>query len=625
MRILLTVCLAVFSPALVSAEDAPGAVWRVAGGDIEIAFNQGATRPMGMKIRAVNAASEKAADTPLTYRRLAFEGLTIQSIEVRAPNRSIEAFTNGHLQYHGGVIIEARGKTLDLVDFRIRPHPDQPEQFELLDRDGRAWAVLDHGHFEFVDQADSLAVRYLNLTVNARLADFLGFPEATGRVIGTVGFRADVIVRGTDTLSARGQCSTPNWPTDPGFNADVALVAMGPDGAPGGISEMRCAGCNGSSGGPVVIAPNAKLANEGTADVPWWEQFSGSFTPYGNDQHPFLVWNLYRLDPEGRLEQIGVSGLKHAFFTVNTDCPCAGDNILWTGCTDTYSASTNDSQTYVGPRDEIIPSTGQWGRCNSFFDPDCDGQQEGFSTGGFQNRMQVLEQDLDPAANPDARYFMESWYVVRDDIDIFNTMGWREIDPTWNGSFWSFPAISDLVRGPVAEFWVNPLNPGPGARSTLVDTGEGQARVMVRVTDLGQETWRYDYAVVNHEFMRAATAGTEPNLELLSSQGFTRLAIPTAPDAMITGIDSARADRTRGADWTGSRDPDFVVWSDPGDTPLNWGRAFRFSFEADVAPVEGQAVLGVASGPPFQFEATTLVPGEPELIYTNGFEPIPAR
>jgi len=597
--------------------------WRVAGGEIEIEINQGMTKPLGLKISAVNALSEKAAATPLTYRSLSFEGLTIQSIGVRAPNKSIEAFTNGYLHYHGGLVVEAGGKTLDLVDFQIRPHPEHPEYFELLDRHGRAWATLDHGHFQFMDGSEALEVRYLNLTMNEQFADFLGVPEVEGAVIGTVSFRADVIVAAAEDPALLGQCASPNWPTAPNFDADVTLIAIGSDSGTSGVQQMRCQNCNGASGGPIVIAPDAKLANEGTADVPWWQQFTGPSPPYGNDQHPFLVWNLYRVDADGRLEQIGVSGLKHAFFTVNTDCPCSGSNILWTGCTDTYSASTNDSQTFVGPRDEIIPATGQWGRCNSLFDPDCDGSQEGFSTGGFQNRMRVFESDLADVANAGARYFMEGWYVVRDDVNVFNTMGWREVDPTWTGSIWRFPATTPLTQGSFAEFWVDSQSPGANESNTVVDTGEGLARVMVKVVDLEDGTWRYDYAVMNHEFMRAETVGTEPNLEISSSAGFAEFQVPVAAGVAVSAIDSARADRTIGADWLGTRKPAHVSWSDSGATPLNWGRAFRFSFIADAPPVEGQVILGAASGTPASFSVDILVPDVVESIFSDGFEQTP--
>ncbi|MCA1778143.1 MAG: hypothetical protein LC637_01810 [Xanthomonadaceae bacterium] len=602
------------------AEQKPTAnEWRVAGGQIQISINQGAIAPFGLEIEVVNALTDVAPKTPLMYRELSFEGLTIQSIGLRAPNQSIEAFTSGYLHYHGGLILRHQGRELDLVDFQIRPHPDHPEYFELLDRNGRAWAILDHGHFQFMQQASALEVRYLNLTVNQRFAEFLGYPEAEGRVIGTVGFRADVVTRAVEDPGLAGQCATPNWPTTVGFDADVAFIGMG-SAVGSGVQQMRCQNCNGQSGGPVVIAPDAKLENVGTADVPWWRQFTAPTDPYGNDQHPFLVWNLYRIDEQGRLEQIGASGLKHAFFTVNTDCPCSGGNILWLGCTDTYGASTNDSSTFLGPRDEIIPVTGQWGRCNSFFDPDCDGQQEGFSSDGFQNRMRVLEADLADGSNPGARYFMEGWYVVRDDVNIFNTMGWREVNPSWSGAGWGFPTISSLEQGAFVDFWVDPLNPAPGTGSTLVNTEEGVARVMVKVTDLGKKTWRYDYAVTNHDFMRTETAGQEPALEIVSNAGFSEFTVAVPAGAVISDIDSARADRTVGADWAGSRNEEGVTWVDGGSTSLSWGTTFRFSFVSNAAPARGEATLGVASGVPDSFRVSVLAPGVSEQIFADGFE-----
>ena len=71
----------------------------------------------------------------------------------------------------------------------------------------------------------------------------------------------------------------------------------------------------------VVIAPSATLRNVGTADVPWYPKFHTGVgetypQPYDRDQHPFLVWALYRQTGEV-FEQLAVSEAKHAFFTVN--------------------------------------------------------------------------------------------------------------------------------------------------------------------------------------------------------------------------------------------------------------------------------------------------------------------
>jgi hypothetical protein len=58
--------------------------------------------------------------------------------------------------------------------------------------------------------------------------------------------------------------------------------------------------------------------------VPWYSKFSGSFPPYNNDQHPFLVWNMYRV-ANGAIQQIGASGMKHAFLTINSNCLQPGE------------------------------------------------------------------------------------------------------------------------------------------------------------------------------------------------------------------------------------------------------------------------------------------------------------
>lgn len=603
------------------AEPQSSTVWRVAGGELVIELNQGVLSPLDIEVSSTRALGDSLPEHPLGYRRLRFEGLSIQQIGFSAPGGAVDEFFDGFLHYHGGLIIRIGNTALDLTDFRVAPHPQQGV-FQLLDREGKAWATLDHGHYELVDENSALELRHANLSMTSDMAELIGRPTLSGQVIGVAHFRAPVVSAGSLAPVRGSQCSSPNWPTAPGFEANVALTAMDAGGGFNPVHFLRCQDCNGESGGPVVIAPNATLQNVGSADVPWWHQFTSPQPPYGNDQHPFLVWNLYRLDGDGRFEQIGVSGVKHAFFSVNSGCPCAGGNILWTDCKDTYSASNNDLGTYLAPRGEIVPADGLWGRCNSLFDSDCDGDQETVTTDPFDNRLRVMEQDLDPLAYPGARYFVEAWYVVRDDIDIFNTMGWREVTPTWNGATWEFPVAGDFNEGPALDAWVNPAALTPGQDSVVLETADGNVRVSVAVTDLQNGTWRYHYGVMNHDFMRAGTAGSEPNLELLTNVGFNAMEVPRATTASVTDIGFARADRTRGQDWATTVQPDAVRWENPGDTPLNWGTAFRFSMVVDRPP--GLVTLRLfpdAAGAPLG--VTVLGPEPQELIFGDGFEADP--
>ncbi len=154
------------------------------------------------------------------------------------------------------------------------------------------------------------------------------------------------------------------------------------------MQYSRCSGCTGAGGnGQAVFTPSSTLRNNVnngstsatiagdplgtsaapyTADIPWYSKFSGNFAPYNNDQHPYLIWNLYRLNSDGSIAQIGRSGVKHAFLTLNTSCiENPGDShILGRGCADVYSVSNNDSNSALGPRSEIVPATnlgsGRW-------------------------------------------------------------------------------------------------------------------------------------------------------------------------------------------------------------------------------------------------------------------------
>ncbi len=123
---------------------------------------------------------------------------------------------------------------------------------------------------------------------------------------------------------------------------------------------------------------------------------------------------------------------------------------------------------------------------------------------------------------------------------------------------------------------------------------------------------------MNHELTRATTSGQEPDLEIETSTGFSAFSIPLRPDTVITGIDSARADRNTGQNWPGQRQGGELRWDDPGDTPLNWGRAFRFSILASGAPEPATGALEVDQSPSGVFYFPTLAPGS-DRLFGDGF------
>jgi len=269
-----------------------------------------------------------------------------------------------------------------------------------------------------------------------------------------------------------------------------------------------------------------------------------------------------------------------------------------------------------------VPDLGLWGRCNSIFDTNCDGGQDGpTAVGDYDRRMIVREAAIDPAANGGAQYFAESWYVVRDDVDIYSTMGHLVVLPAWDGSFnaWEIPATGAMTLGPVINRWVNPAAPGANASNVELDAAEGHVRVAVRVTAVGGGSFRYDYAVMNFDFARAVTQGAEPNLRVLSNRGFSAFRV-TANASSISAITFSDGDSAPGNNWNGVAGSGQVTWTAPAGASLDWGTLFLFSFVANAPPLPAPVTLTVADpGSPASYQVNAFAAAEAPM-FANGFE-----
>jgi len=424
-------------------------------------------------------------------------------------------------------------------------------------------------------------------------------------------------------------CTTPVWNGAMGAVTDVAMTSLGSSATMWGCSGS----CTGSSSSArVYFAPNATLQNVGSADVPWWDWLGGGnsapMPPYANRQHPLLVWNLYRIDGDGQLDQIGRSGVKHAWYSTNGTCGCSGGNILWAapnastqqGCTDTYSAGNNNESRRLGPRSEIVPKDAVWGRCGSVWDPDCDGLTVDPAMGAPVHRMLVRESDLAPALNPGAEYWLEAWYVVRDDAAHANNFRHGRGQTAWSGGSWSNFALAGGTQqpGPLLSTWIAQAPAGTRVLDRELVTAEGRVRLAVRATPLGDGRWRYDYALMNLDFARAQTQGSEPNLRVLHNYGFDRILLE-----IPAGLAIESSEWSDGAGlltpWAGERNGDRYGWAatEPAAS-LTWGSLLRLSLVANAAPVAASAELRIQEpGTPATLTLETLAPAE---LFGDGFE-----
>lgn len=470
----------------------------------------------------------------------------------------------------------------------LSPLSTNPMRFALRDSDGEIWFLLENGHPHAAADKQLLDVRVLSLRASPWLAISLKRPGLEQFLLGGAELKLPLRAPLAATTGLTCPPEPLRWPTL-GFNADVALELV-PE-----MFELRCQGCSETStDGLVAIAPGARLRNVGTADIPWFQMFSGTPAPYGADQHPFLVWNMYRLDTDGSLKQLGASAVKHAFFSTNSDCPCPGAPTLYAeGCTDEYDAFTNDIDSFLAPRSEIIPAPGLWARCGSLHDADCNGvRNQGAGGGdGFQNRMNINEADL--AAAPGRRFFAEAWYVTRDDINIYNSMATREVLAVKDTSAWAFVTQGNTQIGSMLERAraTSAVRPGRMIREAV--TPQGRIKLAVTVTPTGTGNYRYRYELMNFEFALVRTQGTMPNLRMLSHTGIQRVSIPlgTATPIAFTFRD---ADSLIGNDWTPSLSSGNLNFFDPGNNAQTWGRLYRFEFTSSNGPAVGEVLLSAA-------------------------------
>ena len=582
--------------------------WSAGGGTVGVRWNRELAADIGLAIQASNNKLPQLSG----YGHELFNLRAGDTLQFDVRNGNLRGFLGGALQSSGGYVLDARSGRIDLTDFRLVPRGNAAI-LDVVSSDGKAWFFVDRLMYELIQNKSRLAVRTMDLRITPELAARLGHPEVAGWTIADVEFTADVLRAGIDptlmAVSTKWHGMAVPGVAGATYQADLFMKNFF-------IQYSRCSGCTGVGGnGNTVFTPSSELINNRnsgslvptvagdprgtssalyTADVPWYAKFSGNFPPYNNDQHPYLIWNLYRFNADGSIDQIGRSGVKHAFLTLNTAClDNPGDShILGRGCSDVYSVSNNDASNALGPRSEIIANTNQWGRCGSIYDTNCDGVGESPSIGLYDHRMVVKESQFSGVAG--ATYKFESWYLARQDIDIYNSMGTVNATFTRNTTTWSV-GNSGYKLGPTIDQWVDPAAPTGTQNSVEVVTPEGRFKVAVKATDLGSGQWRYHYAVMNMDFSRPATSGAEPNLRVLKALGFDNFSVPVGT-ATITDLAFSDGDVDASNDWPATIRNNRIYWiSQARNNALNWGTLFRFSFTANQAPVASAVTLHIAA------------------------------
>ena len=350
----------------------------------------------------------------------------------------------------------------------------------------------------------------------------------------------------------------------------------------------------GSSEGMSGYSMATVSCNWGDAELNWYG---------GTNNSPIIMQNMFRLK-DGKFEQVGIqSFMKHSFCALSEPgcgtCQSSNCDTLGIGCADTYWAGLNSGGD--APRSDVNAFTGEYPY------PFTHGPS---GPSAIRGNLVAATDDVDPALNAGAQYFMEAMYIAADDHAAGNgdnNASWREIE---------FASISNpnvLVNGPAdthagecaIEAWAQ-MDPSVRLTTTHVPD-EGKVIVAVKYTDNLDGTWTYDYAIYNMNSDRSIRSVSVP-------KGTAEISSQTFRD-----IDHNSGEIYDGTNWNMSVSSDAAIWETQTYSEnelanaLRWGTMFNYSIVATAAPEAGTITLGIFKpGGPDSFEVSTFIPaGEP--------------
>ncbi len=570
-------------------------------GRIDASFSADRLERLGLRLDQAKAGLEGGSSVLLQL-----DGVPRQRADMR-PDFSKASAVATRLTFRSG----ENARTLDDLSLRNGGFGS----LQLADASGAVWIDLSFGHSQEMPEQGRLLWRFADMYVGQAMADWLGAPDLTGAWLGSAALNVPMVA--ASTVSPKGAVDR-NWPTEAGFEANIEVTAVPP--TTGGDNVVETA----FDAGRVAITPRAYFRNSGNADVPWFAMFTdpdsatfatrdenycipmnGGCEPYGNDQGGKLVWSIYRLDGN-RLEQIARSGVKHAFNSVNFNCAQPGGRIVFPGCEDLYSASTNVELYNVGPRSEISAHEVLWSSQGSIWDGNNDGvcdtpfgspifggwRCNSPETDEFVYSAAVDQSELQVAG---ARYFVEIWYLTRDDVNLLNNFGYWEVSPGLSGGSnptWMFPEVGVFQSGPVIDSLA-------ATDQTTLHTGAGQIHVAVTTENLGGST-RYEYVLANLDFDAGLT-----ELEWQLGGG-------SATDIQVTDGDDNMSN-----DWLVASSTGSLRLTAPASARVGWGETLSVGFTSTNSPVSDR--FEATDNNAIAYLVNIVVPTG-DLLFADGFE-----
>jgi len=314
---------------------------------------------------------------------------------------------------------------------------------------------------------------------------------------------------------------------------------------------------------------------------------------------PVIGGGVYKykvVNGSGRMEQLGQSWLKYAFFALSENfccqtCVATDGTHLGVGCSDPYTASRNGDQGGLGPKYQVNAHSG----AHPATHPD--------PVGGNNGRVQMLLGDLEPSS-ASVLYFSEAMYVTPDDAQANNNDNNTSYRPltvttgTTTSGFNFTNGSATINRKAAVEAW-KVIDPGVTLTNISTPEGtvapyDGTGRLVLgsRVTSLGGGQWHYEYALYNQNSDRAIRSFSLPipATVTVSNIGFR--------DVAYLGGDGNGNVNFNGTDWTSSVAGGAITWStetfgaNQSANALRWGTTYNFRFDANSPPTTASLTLG---------------------------------
>ncbi|MEE8154183.1 MAG: hypothetical protein V3T53_04380 [Phycisphaerales bacterium] len=383
------------------------------------------------------------------------------------------------------------------------------------------------------------------------------------------------------------------------LGGDCDILSPGPDVIVGDLPDIQKWG---TVGDITAYSFATTSCNVGDEVLAWFAT---------TNEHPVIGQHLYRLK-DRRFEQLGISWVKHGFGALaqNLCCTCRDPgtfDYLGVGCSDPYTTGLNGDQdgfpgfAGLGPRSEINASTG------FFIFP--YGSQ-GKSGDAIYKRLQVHNDDLDPALNEGALYFGEGHYVTPHDAaagNQNNNAAYRQVMVgSFTGGGWNLSFIGSTQRQqPALQAWQD-VDPS----ITLVPLDipdDGRFTLGYDCWDNGDGTWHYEYALYNMNSHR-------------SGRSFS---VPIPPGVTVSNVgfhdvEHHSGEPYDGSDWKAEIVDNHLLWftqsfeENANANALRWGTLYNFRFDSDGPP--GSAEVTLALFRPGAPDSVTISSCGPQVI-----------